>query len=81
MKELITSAVDAMGGDNSQQKIIESIKLHQKRSKNILYKLFGDSNMINPIVKKKSINKNNIEIVHTNEKLKGEDTAFAAAKR
>ena len=81
MKELITIAVDAMGGDNSPQKIIDGIELHHKKSKNILYKLFGDTNIINPIVKKKSINKNNIEIVHTNEKIKGEDTAFAAAKR
>jgi len=81
MKELITIAVDAMGGDNSPRKIIEGIELHHKKSKNVFYKLFGDKNLIDPIIKKKSINNNFVEIIHTEEKIKGEDTAFAAAKR
>jgi len=80
MKKLITIAVDAMGGDNSPQKIIDGIELHHKESKNVFYKLFGDKNIIDPIVKTKSIDKNFFEIIHTEEKIKGEDTAFAAAK-
>ena len=81
MKELITIAVDAMGGDNAPLKIIDGIELHHKKSKNIFYKIFGDKGIIEPIIKKKLINQNNIEIIHTEEKIKGEDTAFAAAKR
>ena len=81
MKELITIAVDAMGGDNAPLKIIDGIELHHKKSKNIFYKIFGDKGIIEPIIKKKVINQNNIEIIHTEEKIKGEDTAFAAAKR
>ena len=81
MNELITIAVDAMGGDNSPRKVIEGIELHHKKSKNIFYKLFGDKNLIDPIIKNKSIDNNFIEIIHTEEKIKGEDTAFAAAKR
>ncbi len=52
MKELITIAVDAMGGDNSPRKVIEGIELHQKKSKNVFYKLFGDKNLIDPIIRK-----------------------------
>tara|TARA_B100001540_G_scaffold311223_1_gene330320 strand:- start:560 stop:1567 length:1008 start_codon:yes stop_codon:yes gene_type:complete len=81
MKELITIAVDAMGGDNAPLKIIDGIELHHKKSKNVFYKIFGDKGIIEPIIKKKVINQNNIEIIHTEEKIKGEDTAFAAAKR
>ena len=81
MNELITIAVDAMGGDNAPLKIIDGIELHHKKSKNIFYKIFGDKGIIEPIIKKKLINQNNIEIIHTEEKIKGEDTAFAAAKR
>ncbi len=81
MKELITIAVDAMGGDNSPRKVIEGIELHHKKSKNVFYKLFGDKNLINPIIRNKSIDNNFIEVIHTEEKIKGEDTAFAAAKR
>ena len=81
MKNSITIAVDAMGGDNSPLKIIDGIELHSNKSSNIFYKLFGDRNIINPILKKKKINTNNLEIIHTEEKIKGEDSAFTAAKR
>ncbi len=81
MKKMITIAVDAMGGDNSPQKIIDGIELHQQKSKDIFYKLFGDKNIIEPIIKKKSIDNSSFEIIHTEEKIKGEDSAFTAAKR
>ena len=81
MKKMITIAVDAMGGDNSPLKIIDGIELHHKKSKNVFYKIFGNKNIIDPIIKKKIIDKNNIEIIHTEKKIKGEDSAFTAAKR
>ena len=81
MNDLIKVAVDAMGGDNSPEKIIDGIELHHKKSKNVYYRLFGDKNIIDPLIKNKSIDKNFFEIIHTVEKIKGEDTAFAAAKR
>ena len=81
MKKMITIAVDAMGGDNAPLKIIDGIELHHKKSKKVFYKLFGNQNIIEPIIKKKAIDKNNIEIIHTEKKIKGEDSAFAAAKR
>ena len=81
MKNLITIAVDAMGGDNAPQKIIDGIDVHAKNSKNIYYKLFGNKDVIDPIINKKSINKNLFEIIHTDKKIKGEDSAFTAAKR
>ena len=81
MKKPITIAVDAMGGDNAPQKIIDGVELHHKNSKNTFYKLFGDKRIIEKIIVKKSINKNFFEIIHTDEKIKGEDSAFTAAKR
>ena len=81
MKKLITIAVDAMGGDNAPKKIIDGLEHHHKKSKNVFYKLFGDKNIIDPLIKTKSIDKDIIEVIHTQEKIKGEDTAFAAAKR
>ena len=81
MKKMITIAVDAMGGDNAPLKIIDGIELHHKKSKKIFYKLFGNKNIIEPIIEKKKIDKNNIEIIHTEKKIKGEDSAFKAAKR
>ena len=54
MKKKITIAVDAMGGDNAPDKIIDGIELHNKSSENIFYKIFGDKNIIDPIIKKKN---------------------------
>ena len=52
MKDLITIAVDAMGGDNAPHKIIDGIDLHFKSSNNIFYKIFGNKNIIEPIIKR-----------------------------
>ena len=81
MNKMIRIAVDAMGGDNSPQKILDGIELHNKKSKNVFYKIFGDEDLIKPVISKKSIDKNIYEIVHTKDTVKGEDSAFTAAKR
>jgi|TARA_B100000929_G_scaffold69808_1_gene53256 glycerol-3-phosphate acyltransferase PlsX len=81
MNKLINVAIDAMGGDNSPRKIIDGVELHHKKSKNVFYKLFGDKKIIDPLIKKKSIDNKFIEIIHTEEKIKGEDSAFSAVKR
>ena len=52
MKKQITIAVDAMGGDNAPQKIIDGIELHSNKSKNTFYKIFGDSEIIQNLISK-----------------------------
>tara|TARA_Y100000590_G_scaffold174168_1_gene199203 strand:+ start:2121 stop:3128 length:1008 start_codon:yes stop_codon:yes gene_type:complete len=81
MDKSITIAVDAMGGENSPSKIIKGIYLHQKKSKNIFYKIFGDKNKINKIAESFKLNKNVYETVHTEEKIEDEDSALSAAKK
>ena len=81
MNKMIRIAVDAMGGDNSPQKIIDGIELHNKKAENVFYKIFGDEDLIKPTISKKTINKNNYEVIHTKDTIKGEDSAFTAAKR
>ena len=48
-------AVDAMGGDDAPNKVIEGINIHSKISQNIVYKIFGNKNLIDPIIKKNKI--------------------------
>jgi len=81
MKKMITIAVDAMGGDNSPQKIIDGIQLHSQKSNNVFYKIFGDEEFIKSAIRKKPLDKNIFEIIHSRDKVKGEDSAFTAAKR
>ena len=81
MKKSITIAVDAMGGENSPSKIIKGISLHQKNSKDIFYKIFGNKNLINTIIDSERLNKNTFETIHTEDKIEDEDSALSAAKK
>ena len=80
MTQAITIAVDAMGGDNSPEKIIHGISTHSSDSKNIFYNIFGNEKEILPLLKKYPI-KNGFKIIHTENKISGEDSALAGAKR
>ena len=77
----IRIAVDAMGGDNSPEKVIEGISLHSKTSKNVNYKIFGIKNLINPLISKFQLSNDRYELIHTENIILGEDTALSAAKR
>tara|TARA_B100001029_G_C15047173_1_gene447997 strand:- start:763 stop:1770 length:1008 start_codon:yes stop_codon:yes gene_type:complete len=81
MKKIVKIAVDAMGGDNAPRKIIDGIIHHNNKSKNIEYKIFGNSNLIEPLIKKSNLSKDSYEIIHTDQKISGEDSAFSAAKK
>ena len=81
MNKPIVIAVDAMGGDNSPNKIIDGIELYFQKSKNIYYKLFGDKNLIELSLKNKKIDSQCYEIIHTVDSVKNEDSALAAAKK
>ena len=52
MNKLITIAVDAMGGDNSPEKVVKGIALHSSKSEDVFYKIFGDENLLNPLINK-----------------------------
>jgi len=80
MKNLITIAVDAMGGDGSPAKVIDGIKHHCKENKNIFYRIFGNRDEIQKCIPK-NLNSNCFEINHTSEKVSGDDSALGAAKR
>ena len=81
MTKPIIIAVDAMGGDNAPHKVLDGIELHHNKTENIFYNIFGDKELINTILKHKKINTNNFEIIHTDKKIMGEDSALTAAKR
>ena len=47
MSNAIRIAVDAMGGDNSPDKIINGIIHHFKNNEDVFYSIFGDEKKIN----------------------------------
>jgi len=81
MNDPIIIAVDAMGGDNSPDKVIEGISIHSKSSMDVKYKIFGNINLINPLIKKFNLSNDRFNLIHTENAVHGEDTALSAAKR
>ena len=80
MLDFVKIAVDAMGGDNSPKKIIDGIIHNHKKNDNIFFKIFGDRNEIEFLIKDK-IKSNNFEIVHTENCVLSTDSPLEAAKR
>ena len=80
MSKHLTIAVDAMGGDNSPEKVIHGISLHSLSSEDVIYKIFGNKKLIDPFIKKYKIT-NDFEIIHTDEIISNEDSALTAAKK
>ena len=80
MSKNITIAVDAMGGDGSPKKIIDGIAHHNKNSKSIFYKIFGDKEKILSNLPS-GLSKDVYEIFDTKNNVKGTDTPLEAAKR
>ena len=80
MTEMIKIAVDAMGGDNSPNKVIDGIIDNHQSKKDNFYKIFGDKNIISKLIEGK-INKDFYEIFHTSNIVKSEDSPLEAAKR
>ncbi len=80
MNALVKIAVDAMGGDGSPKKIIEGLIHNHSFNKENFFKIFGDKNKIENLIKDK-IDKNFYEIINTLNVVKSTDSPLEAAKR
>ncbi len=80
MSDLITIAVDAMGGDDSPKKIINGIIDNHKKNRNNFFKIFGNKNEILKFINKK-IDQKYYEIFHTENYVLSSDTPLGAAKK
>ncbi len=81
MREKITIAVDAMGGDNSPKKIIEGIKIALKKNSDLKFLLFGDKKVLSSCLNNQKDIFNNIEIHHCTEKVEDDESPLAGAKK
>ena len=76
-------AIDAMGGENSPDKIIEGISLFIKKnnSKNdFTLNIFGKENIIQEKLKKYNLNYNSINLINSNSVVSDEETPMTAVK-
>ena len=77
----IKIAVDAMGGDNSPEKVIKGIEIHCSNSKNVFYNIFGDEELIEKCIQKTKLTKNKYKIFHTENFIEDKDSPLTAAKK
>ncbi len=83
MNKKITIAIDAMGGENSPDKIIKAVSLFNKKNisnDDYVLNLFGDEKLIKAKLENTEISKNKIIITHTESVVSDEDTPLTAIK-
>ena len=83
MADKISIAIDAMGGDNSPDKVIEGIKffLDSKKSNNdFILNIFGKEEIIQSKLKEYNISSNLINIINSNIVVSDEETPMTAVK-
>ena len=80
MSDFVKIAIDAMGGDNSPKKVIDGLIHNHQKNKQIFFKIFGNRKEIEILINDK-IDKNNFEIVHTENFVLSTDSPLEAAKR
>ena len=81
MSNPIKIAVDAMGGDDSPNKVIKGIHIHSLNSHDTFYNIFGDENIIIPLLNKYNISKHKFKVIHTKNIIKDSDSPLGAAKK
>ena len=83
MSKKISIAIDAMGGDNSPDKIIEGIKIFIDKNKlnnDFQLNLFGKKELILEKIKKYNINTDLINIINSDKVVSNDETPLTAIK-
>jgi len=81
MTDNIKIAVDAMGGDNSPNKIIEGIKLSLDTNKDNFFYIYGKKNVLEETISKYPTLKGYYEIINANDVIIDNESPLVAAKR
>ena len=81
MNEKITIAVDAMGGENSPNKIIDGIKLVLKNDDNLYFNLFGKSDEVNYLIHNNDLLKEKCQIINCELVINDNESPLQAAKK
>ena len=81
MNQTIKIAVDAMGGENSPEKVLKGIQIHSNSTENVFYNIFGDKDKIEPFLNKIKFNFNNYKIIHAKNIIHDTDSPLSAAKK
>ena len=76
----VNIAIDAMGGENSPNKVIDGISISLKTNKDNFFYLFGDEKIIKQNLDKKKEIYNHCEIINTEDVINDDESPLTAAK-
>lgn len=80
MKKHFTISVDAMGGDNAPASVVEGISIAMSRYPELNFLLFGDNDVIAPLLTQCRVPSSRCEVIHTNEFVKSDDKPSAVVR-
>ena len=83
MNKKITIAIDAMGGENSPDKILKGIKIFLEKNKNnddFVLKLYGNKDLIEKKISNLGISSKFLNIVNTQSVVADNETPLTAIK-
>ena len=83
MTKKISIAIDAMGGDNSPDKVIEGIKLFLDKNKNnndFILNVFGKEELLKKKIQEFKIKSNDINIINSDKIVSNDSTPLSAIK-
>ena len=80
MKDRMTIALDAMGGDNAPQMVLRGANIARQRHPQLSYLMFGRDSEIRPLLAKMSKLQEVTTIVHTEEMVRSDDKPAAALR-
>ena len=81
MSHKIKIAIDAMGGDDSPQKIIDGIEISLKKNDNNFFYLYGDKESVSKSISNNNLLKKNCEIIDTKNSILDDESPLTALKR
>jgi len=76
----VSIAVDAMGGDASPLKALRGINLFLQKEKNVKFFIFGNQDLINPLIKNLPLVSTSSTIIHTYDRISDDLSPLEAVK-
>jgi phosphate acyltransferase len=77
----LTIALDAMGGDNAPEMVIEGASIARERIPELRFLIYGDETRIVPLITRYPILKNSCEIHHTDKVISSDEKPSQALRR
>ena len=81
MSPRVTIALDAMGGDDAPNIVVEGAALALVRFPEIKFILFGNKNQIVPLVKQYDLPRSSVKVVHTEHSVSAEERPTVALRQ